>query len=162
MAGEANEPYLKYALFCKDTNEDDGDLSLSGVIDLYELPKPDESADPNDPVLATVDANLVFCVGGVEPGDHYLFVTLKTPGIPLDTPPAQKIEWEKGILFQRWIKTFRIPVQHPGIHAAAILFDGVPLGEATFLVRFKEDATTPELSDSVDEDEDSEPDIGCG
>ena len=145
MAVEAKEPYLKYALFCTDTKEDDaGNLSLYGIIDLYELPAPDGSADPSDPVLATVDVNLAFCIGGVEPGDHYLFVTLKTPGIPLDTPPAQKVEWEEGILFQRWIKAFRIPVQQPGVHSAAILFDGVPLGEATFLVRFKADAPEPE------------------
>ena len=144
MAREANEPYLKYALFCKDTKEENGDLSLNGIIDLYELPEPDGSADPDDPVLATVDLNLAFCIGGVEPGDHYLFVTLKTPGIPLETPPAQKVVWEEGILFQRWIKSFRIPVQKPGIHSAAILFDGIPLGEATFLVRFKSEPAKPE------------------
>ena len=143
MAREANEPYLKYALFCKDTKEENGDLGLNGIIDLYELPEPDGSADPDDPVLATVDLNLAFCIGGVEPGDHYLFVTLKTPGIPLETPPAQKVVWEEGILFQRWIKTFRIPVQQPGVHAAAILFDGIPLGEATFLVRFTGTAGAP-------------------
>ena len=143
MAREANEPYLKYALFCKDTKEENGDLGLNGIIDLYELPEPDGSADPDDPVLATVDLNLAFCIGGVEPGDHYLFVTLKTPGIPLETPPAQKVVWEEGILFQRWIKTFRIPVQKPGVHAAAILFDGIPLGEATFLVRFTGTAGAP-------------------
>ena len=138
MAGEANDPYLKYALFCNDTKEtEDGELSLNGILDLYELPEPDGSADPNDPVLATIDVNLAFCIGGVEPGEHYLFVTLKTPGIPLETPPAQKVEWEEGILFQRWIKSFRIPLQKPGVHSAAILFDGVPLGEATFLVLFK-------------------------
>ena len=139
MAGEASSPFLKYALFCRDTAEEDGgDLTLKGIVDLFELPEPDGSADPDNPVLATVDFNLAFCIGGVDPGDHYLFVTLKTPGIPLDTPPAQKVEWEEGILFQRWIKTFRIPVQKPGIHSAAILFDGIPLGEATFLVRFAE------------------------
>ena len=154
MAGEANDPYLKYALFCNDTTEDDGgELSLNGVIDLYELPEANGSADPNDPVLATMDVNLAFCIGGVEPGDHYLFVALKTPGIPLDTPPAQKVEWEEGILFQRWIKTFRIPVQQPGKHAAAILFDGVPLGEASFLVRFKGSAATPEASGEEPESE---------
>ena len=138
MAGEANTPFLKYAVFCKDTTEtDDGELSLNGIVDLFELPEPDVSSDTDNPVLATVDYNLAFCIGGVEPGEHYLFVTLKTPGIPLETPPAQKVEWEEGILFQRWIKTFRIPVQKPGIHSAAILFDGIPLGEATFLVRCK-------------------------
>ena len=139
MAGEASSPFLKYALFCRDTAEEDGgDLTLKGIVDLFELPEPEGSADPDNPVLTTVDFNLAFCIGGVDPGDHYLFVTLKTPGIPLDTPPAQKVEWEEGILFQRWIKTFRIPVQKPGIHSAAILFDGIPLGEATFLVRFAE------------------------
>ena len=146
MAGEASSPFLKYALFCRDTAEEDGgDLTLKGIVDLFELPEPDGSADPDNPVLTTVDFNLAFCIGGVDPGDHYLFVTLKTPGIPLDTPPAQKVEWEEGILFQRWIKTFRIPVQKPGIHSAAILFDGIPLGEATFLVRFSEksDDTDP-------------------
>jgi hypothetical protein len=139
LAGEASSPFLKYALFCRDTAEEDGgDLTLKGIVDLFELPEPEGSADPDNPVLATVDFNLAFCIGGVDPGDHYLFVTLKTPGIPLDTPPAQKVEWEEGILFQRWIKTFRIPVQKPGIHSAAILFDGIPLGEATLLVRFSE------------------------
>ena len=138
MADEANAPFLKYAIFCKDTSETDGgELSLNGVVDLFELPEPNESSDTKNPVLATVDYNLAFCIGGAEPGEHYLFVTLKTPGIPLETPPAQKVEWEEGILFQRWIKSFRIPVQKPGIHSAAILFDGIPLGEATFLVRFK-------------------------
>ena len=75
--------------------------------------------------------------------DHYLFFTLKTPGIPLETPPSRKVEWEEGILFQRWIKTFRIPLQKPGIHSAAILFDGIPLGEATFLVRFAGETAKP-------------------
>jgi len=147
LAGAANDPYLKYAVFCRDTKEEDGgDLSLSGIIDLLELPEPDGSADANDPVLATVDVNLSFCIGGVEPGDHYLFVTLKTPGIPLETPPAQKVEWEDGILFQRWIKTFRIPVQEPGVHSAAILFDGIPVGEASFLVRFKAESNKSETA----------------
>ena len=108
------------------------------------MPEPDGSSSLENLVLTTVDYNLAFCISGVEPGDHYLFVTLKTPGIPLDTPPAQKVEWDEGILFQRWIKTFRIPVQKPGIHSAAILFDGIPLGEATFLVRYAEKSDTEE------------------
>jgi len=146
LADEASGPFLKYALFCKDTSEEEnGDLSLTGIVDLLDIPEPDGSSEPESPVLATVDYNLAFCIGGVEPGDHYLFVTLKTPGIPLDTPPAQKVQWDEGILFQRWIKTFRIPVQAPGIHSAAILFDGIPLGEATFLVRFVE---KPDSSES--------------
>ena len=142
MASAPGEPYLKYALFCRSTEEAiDGDLSLNGIIDLVELPQPvlpdGATETPQNPVLTQVDVNLAFCVGGVKAGDHYLFVALKTPGLPLDTPPAQKVEWEDGILFQRWIKTFRIPVQKPGLHTAAILFDGTPLGEASFLVRFK-------------------------
>ena len=142
MASTNGDPYLKYALFCRNTvQDDDGDLSLNGVVDLVELPRPPETEDsPQSPVLAQVDLNLAFCVGGVQPGEHYLFVALKTPGLPLDTPPAQKVQWDNGILFQRWIKTFRIPVQKPGVHTAAILFDGTPLGEASFLVRFKEEA----------------------
>ncbi len=142
MASINGDPYLKYALFCRSTaQDDDGELSLNGVVDLVELPRPQETEDsPQSPVLAQVDLNLAFCVGGVQPGAHYLFVALKTPGLPLDTPPAQKVQWEDGILFQRWIKTFRIPVQKPGVHTAAILFDGTPLGEASFLVRFKEEA----------------------
>ena len=145
MADEATGPFLKYALFCQDTaEEENGDLTLKGIVDLLDVPEPDGSSALENPVLPTVDYNLAFCISGVEPGDHYLFVTLKTPGIPLDTPPAQKVEWDEGILFQRWIKTFRIPVQKPGIHSAAILFDGIPLGEATFLVRYAEKSDSEE------------------
>ena len=143
MTHESEGPFLKYALFCRDTDEtDDGELTLNGIVDLLDLPKPEDSSESESPILTTIDYNLAFCIGGADPGDHHLFVTLKTPGIPLETPPAQKVEWEEGILFQRWIKTFRIPVQKPGIHSAAILFDGIPLGEATFLVRFTDDAKT--------------------
>ena len=145
MTQESVGPFLKYALFCRDTNEtDDGGLTLNGIVDLLDLPKPEDSSQSESPILTTIDYNLAFCIGGADPGDHHLFVTLKTPGIPLETPPAQKVEWEEGILFQRWIKTFRIPVQKPGIHSAAILFDGIPLGEATFLVRFTDDTKTTE------------------
>ena len=42
------------------------------------------------------------------------------------------------IIFQRWIKAFRIPVQRAGLHVAAILLDGTPLGEASFLIRLDE------------------------
>ena len=140
MTPGIDDPYLKYALFCRNTAETGGELDLNGVIDLLDLPPPDPAAAGQSPVLAYVDVNLAFCIGGAAPGEHYLFVALKTPGHPLDTPPAQKVEWEEGILFQRWIKTFRVPVQAPGVHAAAILFDGAPLGEASFLVRFREPA----------------------
>ena len=145
MTQESEGPFLKYAVFCRDTCEtDDGELTLNGIVDLLDLPKPEDSSQSESPILTTIDYNLAFCIGGADPGYHHLFVALKPPGIPLDTPPAQKVEWEEGILFQRWIKTFRIPVQKPGIHSAAILFDGIPLGEATFLVRFIDDAKTTE------------------
>lgn len=130
-------PYLKYALFCQDTETDAADgLTFKGVIDLLELPPPAAPSGPESPALAQVDVNLAFCIAGAAPGRHYLMVGIKTPGIPLDTPPAQVIDWEEGILFQRWIKAFRIPVQRAGWHTAAIMLDGAPLGEAGFLVRF--------------------------
>ncbi len=134
---EPAEPYLKYALFCKDTETDDADdLTFRGVIDLVELPPPSEPPGPDSPVLAQLDVNLAFCIAGASPGRHHLMVGIKAPGIPLDIPPAQTIDWEAGILFQRWIKAFRIPVQRGGLHTAAIMLDGAPLGEASFLVRF--------------------------
>ncbi len=137
LATPIDDPYLKYALFCRSTHEADGELDLNGIIDLVDLPEPSPGQASENLVLAEVDVNLALCIGGVAPGEHMLFVALKTPGIPLETPPAQRVQWDEGILFQRWIKTFRIPVQAPGTHSAAILFDGTPLGEATFLVRFK-------------------------
>jgi hypothetical protein len=135
------EPFLKYAVFCHDTEEGPNDeLTLKGVIDLVELPAPTEPPAPGLPVLSEVDVVLAFCIGGANPGPHHLLVAVKAPGLPLDTPPPQRIDWDEGILFQRWIKTFRIPVQRVGLHVAAILLDGTPLGEASFLVRFKESA----------------------
>jgi hypothetical protein len=131
-------PYLKYAVFCRDTEEGpDGDLSLKGVIDLVELPILQASPSQGRQVLAEVDVNLAFCIAGAAPGPHHLLVAIKAPGIPLEPPPAQRIVWEEGIIFQRWIKVFRIPVQRAGLHVAAILLDGTPLGQASFLVRFK-------------------------
>ena len=139
MTTSPDHPYLKYALFCRDTetNSDD-DLSFKGIIDLVELPAPARPPGPETPILAQVDVNLAFCIAEASPGTHHLMVGIKAPGIPLDTPPTQTIEWEDGILFQRWIKTYRIPVQRAGTHVAAILLDGTPLGEASFMVRFKE------------------------
>jgi hypothetical protein len=143
LAADLSEPYLKYALFCRDTEEGPGEeLVLKGVIDLIELPPPKEGTTSDGPVLAEVDVHLAFCIGGAKPGPHHLLVAIKAPGIPLDPPPPQRITWEDGILFQRWIKVFRIPVQRPGRHAAAILLDGAPLGEASFLVRFTAGGTT--------------------
>ena len=145
MVSETSQPYLKYALFCKDTAEQAGGrLVITDVVDLVRLPPPSEEPDPAQPVLAEFDLNLVFCIGGASPGPHYLLVVIKAPGIPLEPPPPQQIEWEDGILFQRWIKGFRIPVQREGSHVAAILLDGTPLGEASFLVQFHEDAAKSE------------------
>ncbi len=140
MASQTDQPYLKYALFCKETEELSGSsLVLKDLVDLVRLPPPSGEPDPVKPVLAEIDLNLVFCIGGASPGPHYLLVAIKAPGIPLEPPPPQQIDWEEGILFQRWIKVFRIPVQREGNHVAAILLDGTPLGEASFLVQFHED-----------------------
>ena len=131
--------YLKYAVFCREAVEGPGgELSLNGVIDLVDVPVPaTTSAEPRNPVLMDLDLNLAICIGGASPGQHKLLVAVKAPGIPLETPPAEGVEWPNGILFQRWIKMFRIPVQRPGLHIAAILFDGHPLGQASFMVRLK-------------------------
>lgn len=145
MTTSQSAPYLKYAVFCRDTEEGpDADLSLKGIIDLLELPAPKESSGPRQVgVLAEVDVNLAFCIAGAAPGPHHLLVAIKAPGIPLEPPPPQRIDWAEGILFQRWIKVFRIPVQRPGLHVAAILLDGNPLGQASFLVRFKDEGAAP-------------------
>ena len=134
-------PYLKYALFCRDTEDGPGEeLVLKGVVDLVELPAPDEGRERGERVLGDVDLQLAFCIAGAAPGPHHLLVAIKAPGVPLDPLPPQRIDWQEGILFQRWIKVFRIPLQGPGRHIAAILLDGNPLGEASFLVRFKDEA----------------------
>ncbi len=144
MTSAQSEPYLKYALFCRDTEEGPGgELTLKDVVDLIDLPPPIESADPKPRIVAEIDLNLAFCIGGATPGNHHLMVAIKGPGMPLDLPPTQAIDWEEGILFQRWIKAFRIPVQQAGLHIAAILLDGTPLGEGSFLVRFRDSATAP-------------------
>ena len=147
MANDKTEPYLKYALFCQETEEGPGEeLILKGVTDLVDLPTPEVNREADQPVLAELDLHLAFCIAGATPGPHHLLVAIKAPGIPLDPSPPQRIDWEEGILFQRWIKLFRIPVQGPGRHIAAILLDGTPLGEASFLVRFK---SKGDVSDSV-------------
>lgn len=144
MTSAQSEPYLKYALFCRDTEEGpDGELTLKDVVDLIDLPPPPESVEATPRIVAEIDLNLAFCIGGATPGNHHLMVAIKGPGMPLDLPPTQAIDWEEGILFQRWIKAFRIPVQQAGLHIAAILLDGTPLGEGSFLVRFRDSATAP-------------------
>lgn len=139
MAVDRPGQYLKYAIFCRDTEEgQDDDLTLKGIIDLVEVPLPSEPPSSGVPLLAEVDVNLAFCIAGATAGTHSLQVAIRAPGIPLNTPPPQNITWEEGIMFQRWIKAFRIPVQRVGRHVAIILFDNAPLGEASFMVRFKE------------------------
>ena len=129
--------YLKYALFCRETEEGEGDnLSFNGIIDLVDIPMPDSPPSDDGPrVLTEVDAHLAFCIAGANAGSHTLEVTIRAPGASLSSPPPQEVEWEEGIFFQRWIKPFRIPVTRLGRHVAAIAFDGMPLGEASFLVR---------------------------
>lgn len=138
------QPYLKYAIFCREAEDAlDGTLTITGVVDLLELPAPPATAEAGPGVVAQVDLQLAFCIGGAPPGPHRLMVGVKAPGLPLDPMPPQRVDWEEGILFQRWIKAFRIPVQRAGLHVAAILLDGVPLGEASFLVRFRDRAPAP-------------------
>ncbi len=131
--------YLKYALFCRETEEGEGDnLSFNGIIDLVDIPMPDSPPSDDGPrVLTEVDAHLAFCIAGANAGSHTLEVTIRAPGASLSSPPPQEVEWEEGIFFQRWIKPFRIPVTRLGRHVAAIAFDGMPLGEASFLVRLE-------------------------
>ena len=146
MTSAQSEPYLKYALFCRDTEEGPGgELILKDVVDLIDLPPPSESGEARPRIVAEIDLNLAFCIAGAAPGSHRLMVAIKGPGMPLDPPPTQTIDWEEGILFQRWIKAFRIPVQQAGLHIAAILLDGTPLGEGSFLVRFRDTATAPQV-----------------
>jgi len=129
--------YLKYALFCRETEEGEGDnLSFKGIIDLVDIPIPESPPSDDGPrVLTEVDAHLAFCIAGANAGRHTLEVSIRAPGASLSSPPPQEVEWEDGIFFQRWIKPFRIPVTRLGRHVAAIAFDGMPLGEASFLVR---------------------------
>ena len=79
MTSGIDDPYLKYALFCRGTQEgDDGELNLNGIVDLVDLPEPSPGGEAGL-VVAEVDVNLAFCIGGALPGEHHLFVTLKTP-----------------------------------------------------------------------------------
>lgn len=139
LTNERSGVYLKYALFCRETVEGSGDeLSCSEIIDLVDIEMPDEPPTGDGPrVLAEVDVHLVFCIAGASPGEHTLEVNIRAPGASLSSPPPQQTGWEDGIFFQRWIKPFRIPVTRLGRHVAAIAFDGMPLGEASFLVRLR-------------------------
>ena len=139
MTTERSGHYLKYALFCKDTEENANDeLSFKGVIDLVDIDLPDDVPDGEAPVLMDLDVNLAFCIAGAVPGPHSLQIAIRAPGLPLNTPPPENIDWESGIMFQSRIKTFRIPLQRLGRHVAVVIFDGTAIGEASFMVRFRE------------------------
>ena len=59
MATDQENPYLKYALFCRDSEEGpDGDLVLKGVIDLVDLPEPAEAPERVQTVLAELSLGL--------------------------------------------------------------------------------------------------------
>ena len=46
MTSLPKEPYLKYAIFCRSTDEgSEGELSLNDVVDLIDLPKLPESVE---------------------------------------------------------------------------------------------------------------------
>ena len=68
LTEESEGPFLKYAIFCRDTAETEGgELTLNGIVDLLDLPKSEKSSESENPVLATVDYNLAFCIGGADP-----------------------------------------------------------------------------------------------
>ena len=67
MTSGIDDPYLKYALFCRGTNEsDDGELNLNGIVDLIDVTEPPPGGEAG-PVLTEVDVNLAFCIGGALP-----------------------------------------------------------------------------------------------
>ena len=76
--------YLKYALFCRETEEGEGDnLSFNGIIDLVDIPMPDSPPSDDGPrVLTEVDAHLAFCIAGANAGSHTLEVTIRAPATP--------------------------------------------------------------------------------
>ena len=97
MATERPGSYLKYALFCRDTEEGPGDeLTFKGVIDLYEVPLPSEPPSGDAPLLGELDVNLAFCIAGATPGEHTLQVEIRAPGLPLGAPPSETVNWEDG------------------------------------------------------------------
>ena len=117
--------------FCRETEEGDGDdLTFKGVIDLVDIPMPEELPGGDGPrVLAEVDAQLAFCIAGRHRRRAHAGGDYPRPwGPACPGPPPQAVTWDEGIFFQRWIKPFRIPVTRLGRHVAAIAFDGMPLG----------------------------------
>ena len=88
MTNDKAGPYLKYALFCHDTQETpDGELTLSGIIDLVDLPVPTGNVGTGTQILAEVDVNLAFCIGGATPGNHHLMV-IQTGHQPKSANPS--------------------------------------------------------------------------
>ena len=56
MTSLPNEPYLKYAIFCRGTDEgSEGELILNDVVDLIDLPKLPKSVENAPPLLAEKD-----------------------------------------------------------------------------------------------------------
>ncbi len=85
MASDQGDAYLKYALFCRDTEElSDGNIVLKELVDLIDLPVSKDAEEGEGSVVAEVDLQLAFCIGGAAPGTHYLLVAIKAPGAPLD------------------------------------------------------------------------------
>jgi len=137
-----NEPYLKYAFFCRGTDEgSEGELILHDVVDLIDLPELPESAETAPVVRKHEELHLVYCIVDATPGPHSLIVAINAPGIRLELPPSPDIEVGDGIKFYRGIKPFSIPIQEEGWHVARILLDGTPLGEGSFLVRLQDKST---------------------
>ena len=95
MTNDRSGVYLKYALFCRDTAEGDGDdLSCTGIIDLVDIEMPAEPPTGDAPrVLADVDVQLVFCIAGASPGEH----TLESASGPLaPASPARRHSKRSG------------------------------------------------------------------
>ena len=85
MTTEKVGPYLKYALFCRDTEEGPGDeLAPKGVIDLVDLPAPVEASVEDPLAPAEVEVYLVFCTSGSSPGPRHLPVARHAPLAPPD------------------------------------------------------------------------------
>ena len=86
MAANNAEPYLKYAIFCRGTEETpDQELTLKEIIDLVELPSPEEGSTPHEPVLAELDLHLAFCIAGGYPRPTPLAGGDQGAGNPLGT-----------------------------------------------------------------------------
>ena len=90
--------YLKYALFCRETEEGEGDnLSFRGIIDLVDIPMPESPPSDDGPrLLAEVDAHLAFCIAGANAGRHTLEVTIRARGPACPVRRRRKWSGRKG------------------------------------------------------------------